>query len=165
MAEEELRTDLKQELSVEAKRNIQRLYELTKEQDLLQLKIGGQVDNSEIALIQAEIVNRANAVILEISRNRYNEVPTVENLYLLEKIVKLVQGYNDLIHDYNLIYGTDYRLLQVPPWPDSPTRERRIKDFRSSRKTLPRQTPGRTGWFGESDRHSAARKFGRAPPR
>jgi hypothetical protein len=76
-----------------------RLHKLTEEQDILQLSIPKPTESLAISL---NIVNHANALILEISKYHGDIEPITKYNYLLEHFEGLCDGVNGMIQDYNI---------------------------------------------------------------
>jgi len=78
------------------------LNKLTQQQDSLNLSITSL--NESIA-ISKSISDRANAILLEVSRWRGDLKPLIEHGYLFEKVNSLINDYNALAHDYVITHG------------------------------------------------------------
>ena len=77
----------------------QKLYDLTVTQDELQLSIPRPNESVAISL---DLINSANALILEASKWKGDIRPQVRYGYTKEKVLSIVQCWNAMAHDYNI---------------------------------------------------------------
>lgn len=86
----------------EINRKFRELHELTEKQDSLNLSI--DPPNESIAIAR-DIINSANAIILEVSKY-YGDLETLERYgYLEEKVRYLCHGWNSLAQDVTVTTG------------------------------------------------------------
>jgi len=86
------------------------LYDLTTLQDWLQLNIS---PINESTAISNNMINDANAIILEISKWRGDIKTLVDYSYLFQKVKSLINDWNTIVHDYNVTQGTNLPLLII----------------------------------------------------
>ncbi|RLE58192.1 MAG: hypothetical protein DRJ35_08320 [Thermoprotei archaeon] len=86
------------------------LHDITRIQDVIQLSIP---PINESVAISKDIINNANAIILETSKEKGNLESLIRMVYLKEKIRNFVSGYNALAHDFNITNKENVNLLRL----------------------------------------------------
>lgn len=76
------------------------LDDVTKLQDKVQISIPPLNESNRRA---KSIINNANAIILDLSKFRGNIKNVLETPYVREKVNELIDNYNQMVHDYNLV--------------------------------------------------------------
>jgi hypothetical protein len=88
----------------DANQKFRALHKLTQEQDILQLSIPHPSESLAIGL---DIINHANALILEVSKYYGDIQPIARHGYLTEHFEYLCRGVNGMIQDYNITTPDD----------------------------------------------------------
>lgn len=85
------------------------LHRLTRLQDDIQLSV--PAINESVAISNAA-TDKANAIMLELSKWRGDLEPIIKYGYFLEKVRSLNDDYNALAHDYGIIFGVTVPMIE-----------------------------------------------------
>jgi len=105
-----------------------KLHNITSEQDKMQLSI---IPINESVALSRNMINDANALILEALKWSGDIRPQVRYGYTREKVLSIINDWNDMVHDFNISHALNYPRLfcrEVPDFEDEKFIEKVVRE-------------------------------------